>query len=91
MNLGHLLGYRIAGRAGLRVQRWRAERRHDRRPPDPSSPMNPPLRSTIRMREMMSRHYLEGRSLSGVKPVAWVTSGAPTEILKALGFFLIYP
>ena len=43
------------------------------------------------MREMMGRHYLEGRHVEGVRPVAWVTSGAPTEILKALGFFLVYP
>jgi bcr-type benzoyl-CoA reductase subunit B len=43
------------------------------------------------MKEMMSRHYLEGRYASGVRPVAWVTSGAPTEALKALDFFLIYP
>jgi bcr-type benzoyl-CoA reductase subunit B len=91
MNLDHLIRYRLAGRAGLRLQRWRAEWRHARRRPAPDRSLNPPLRSTIRMREMMSRHYLEGRYVSGVRPVAWVTSGAPTEILKALGFFLIYP
>jgi benzoyl-CoA reductase/2-hydroxyglutaryl-CoA dehydratase subunit BcrC/BadD/HgdB len=88
---GHLLAYRLAGTAGLRLKRWSDERRYDRRRYDPARPLNPPLRSTIRMREMMSRHYLEGRYVSGVRPVAWVTSGAPTEILKALGFYLIYP
>ena len=39
----------------------------------------------------MSLHYLEGRYASGVRPVAWVTSGAPVEILVALGYFLVYP
>jgi benzoyl-CoA reductase/2-hydroxyglutaryl-CoA dehydratase subunit BcrC/BadD/HgdB len=90
VTIGRLLEY-PAGSAALRLQRWRAERRYDRRRPDPANPLNPPLRSAIRMREMMSRHYLEGRTVAGTKPVAWVTSGAPTEVLKALGYFLIYP
>jgi len=91
MNLDYLLRYQMAGRAGLRLQRWRAAWKNSRTHPDPGRALNPPLRSTIRMREMMSLHYLEGRHVSGVRPVAWVTSGAPTEILKALGFFLVYP
>ncbi|MCJ7725032.1 MAG: 2-hydroxyacyl-CoA dehydratase family protein [Acidimicrobiia bacterium] len=91
MNLDYLLRYRLAGTAGLRLQRWRAEWKHSRMRPDPDRPLNPPLRSTIRMREMMSRHYLEGRHVAGVRPVAWVTSGAPTEILKSMGYFLVYP
>ncbi|MBU1865351.1 MAG: 2-hydroxyacyl-CoA dehydratase family protein [Actinobacteria bacterium] len=91
MNLGYLFGYQLAGRAGLRLQRWRSEWRHARTAPDPDRALNPPLRSTIRMREMMSLHYLEGRHVAGVRPVAWVTSGAPTEILKSMGYFLVYP
>ena len=39
----------------------------------------------------MSLHYLEGRYVSGIRSVAWVTSGAPSEILKALDFFVVYP
>lgn len=91
MNLDYLLRYRLAGIAGLRLQRWQAEWKHSRTKPDPDRPLNPPLRSTIRMREMMARHYLEGRHVAGTRPVAWVTSGAPTEILKSLGYFLVYP
>ena len=91
MNLDYLLRYQLAGRAGLRIQRWRGEWQASRTRPDPDGTLNPPLRSSIRMRELMSRHYLEGRYVSGVRPVAWVTSGAPVEILKALGFFLVYP
>ncbi len=89
--LGHLVGYRLAGRAALNLQRRREERQQDRRPVDPARPLAPPLRSSARMHEMMSRHYLEGRHVEGVRPVAWVTSGAPAEILVALGFFVIYP
>ncbi|HSQ38089.1 MAG TPA: 2-hydroxyacyl-CoA dehydratase [Acidimicrobiia bacterium] len=89
--LDHLLRYRLAGRAGLAVQRRNAERRIARARPRPGPSLNPPLRSVARMRELMSLHYLEGRYVSGIRPVAWVTSGAPSEILKALGFFVVYP
>jgi len=91
MNFDHLIRYRLVGKTGLRLQRWRGEWQASHTRPDPAKALHPPLRSTLRMREMMSRHYLEGRHVAGVRPVAWVTSGAPTEILKALGFFLIYP
>jgi bcr-type benzoyl-CoA reductase subunit B len=88
---GHLINYRLAGRAALRLQRWRDERRIDRRSADPDRALAPPLRGIARMKEMMSGHYLEGRHVEGVRPVAWVTSGAPTEVLTALGFYVIYP
>jgi bcr-type benzoyl-CoA reductase subunit B len=87
----HLLRYRLAGRAGLALQRRRTERRIARARPGTGPGLNPPLRSVARMRELMSLHYLEGRHVSGIRPVAWVTSGAPSEILKALGFFVVYP
>lgn len=91
MNLDYLLRYRMAGTAGLRAQRWAEEWRLSLRRPPSDRPLNPPLRSVARMKELMSRHYLEGRYVAGVRPVAWVTSGAPAEILKALDFYLIYP
>lgn len=50
-----------------------------------------PLQSLVEAKHLLSRHYLEGRYANGVKRVAWVTSGAPSEILRALGFYLIYP
>jgi benzoyl-CoA reductase/2-hydroxyglutaryl-CoA dehydratase subunit BcrC/BadD/HgdB len=87
--LGHLVGYRLAGRAALRRQRRREEGQMSRLPAD--RPLRPPLHSAARMREMMSLHYLEGRHVRGVRPVAWVTSGAPAEILVALGYFVVYP
>lgn len=87
----HIVRYRLAGRAGLAVQRRRAERAIDRMKPVPGPSLNPPLRTVARMRELMSLHYLEGRHVTGIRPVAWVTSGAPSEVLKALGFFVVYP
>lgn len=47
--------------------------------------------SSARLKEIMSAHYLEGRFVKGKRKVAWATSGAPVEPLRALGFFIIYP
>jgi len=58
MNLDYLLRYQLVGKAGLRLQRRQAERKAARAKPHPDRALNPPLRSTIEMREMMSRHYL---------------------------------
>ena len=89
--LKHALAYGVGGKALLHVQRLRDERALRALKPRPDDPRNPLLVSTARMKELMSRHYLEGRFANGVRPVAWVTSGAPVEVLQALGFFLIYP
>ena len=51
----------------------------------------PPLKIGLRTKELIAKHYLEGRYVEGIRPVAWVTSGAPVEILKALGFYVLYP
>ncbi len=51
----------------------------------------PPLKTGVLTKQIITKHYLEGRYINGVKPVAWVTSGAPIEILKALGFYILYP
>ncbi|OHB20721.1 MAG: hypothetical protein A2939_00200 [Parcubacteria group bacterium RIFCSPLOWO2_01_FULL_48_18] len=51
----------------------------------------PPLRISSRTKEMIARHYLDGRFAKPYRKVAWVTSGAPVEILNALGFHLFYP
>lgn len=87
----HFVNYELIGKTALRVQRWRDQWKLARRQPRPDSPLNPPLRCVSYMKEIMSRHYLEGRYASGVRKVAWVTSGAPTEPLQALGYFLVYP
>lgn len=89
--LQRFVNYEVVGKTALRVQRWRDQWKLKRRRPRPDSPLNPPLRSVVYMKEIMSRHYLEGRYAAGVRKVAWVTSGAPTEPLQALDYFLVYP
>jgi len=51
----------------------------------------PPLKSSERLREIMTRHYFLSRYAEGAKPVAWVTSGAPVELLRAFDFYTFYP
>lgn len=88
--LRYLSAVHLVGGPALRWVRWSDARklRNFRRP---DSPLHPPLVSTARMKELMARHYLAGQYANGVKKVAWVTSGAPVEVLKALGFHLFYP
>ncbi len=56
-----------------------------------ASPFGPKLKSATRLKEIMSRHYFLARYAKGAKPVAWVTSGAPVELLRPFGFYTIYP
>ena len=51
----------------------------------------PPLSCNKRLKEIMIRHYFLSRYAEGAKPVAWVTSGAPVEILRPFDFYTIYP
>lgn len=53
--------------------------------------MGPPLKCAGRLRQIMTRHYYLSRFAKGARPVAWVTSGAPVEILRVFGFYTIYP
>lgn len=57
----------------------------------PKGPFGPPLESVRKLKELMTRHYFEGRYADGAVPVAWVTSGFPVEILRPLGFHAVYP
>jgi benzoyl-CoA reductase/2-hydroxyglutaryl-CoA dehydratase subunit BcrC/BadD/HgdB len=41
--------------------------------------------------EIMGRYYRERKTLAHERPVAYVTSGAPVEILETLGVLTIYP
>jgi bcr-type benzoyl-CoA reductase subunit B len=56
-----------------------------------TTPFGPPLACASRLKEIMTRHYFLSRYAEGAMPVAWVTSGAPVEILRAFGFYTIYP
>lgn len=79
----------ILGRTFIRLQRWQAERK------GPagwkSKYLVPPLKISARAKELVARHWLEARYANLYRKVAWVTSGAPVELLKALGFCVIYP
>jgi bcr-type benzoyl-CoA reductase subunit B len=79
----------LLGRSVLRWQRWQLERKLAN--PRPHPHLNPPLLTAGELKELISRHYLQGQYANGHMPVAWVTSGAPVEFLQALGYFLIYP
>ncbi len=55
-----------------------------------------PLKATPRLAGLMSRHYLAARlhrywGRLARRPLAWVTSGAPVELLRAMGIFPVYP
>ncbi len=89
-SLRYYWNVKVLGNAYLRWQRWRMERKG---PPRKwrTDILAPPLKIGARTKELISRHYLEGRYANGHKPVAWVTSGAPVEILQALGYYVLYP
>lgn len=94
MSVVRRLEYEVAGRVvGPALLAWRrlAKSARGRSPHKPGSPFGPPLESTRRLKELMSLHYLRGRYADGAVPVAWVTSGFPVELLRAMGFFCVYP
>jgi benzoyl-CoA reductase/2-hydroxyglutaryl-CoA dehydratase subunit BcrC/BadD/HgdB len=69
----------------------RALRRRRRKPGPPNPAHGAPLACSGRLREIMTRHYFLSRYAEGARPVAWVTSGAPVELLRAFGFYTVYP
>ncbi|MEW6366553.1 MAG: 2-hydroxyacyl-CoA dehydratase family protein [Acidobacteriota bacterium] len=93
MSIGGLVSYHwnvnVFGKVALRGRRWRAELRGNRS--RRSSDLAPPLRITPRTKELIFSHYLQGRYANLRRKVAWVTSGAPVEFLRALDFFVLYP
>src|SRR5512137_2087616 len=79
------------GRAALRWQRWQVERRAGGPSRWKDEYLAPPLKIAPRTKELVARHWLQGRYANGYRKVAWVTSGAPAELLKALDFYVRYP
>lgn len=79
------------GLAALRVVRWQAEGRASSASGWESEFLAPPLKISPRTKELIGRHYLKGRYANLHQKVAWVTSGAPIEFLKALDFYVLYP
>jgi benzoyl-CoA reductase/2-hydroxyglutaryl-CoA dehydratase subunit BcrC/BadD/HgdB len=82
---GHVVAPMLASlEAWQRQLRRRKGQRRD-------GPFGPPLESARKLKELMTRHYLEGRYADGAVPVAWVTSGFPVELLRPFGFHTVYP
>jgi bcr-type benzoyl-CoA reductase subunit B len=70
---------------------WLQNKKKLRRRKASDSHAVPPLRSSQRLKQIMSRHYYLARFVAGARPIAWVTSGAPVELLRAFDFYTIYP
>jgi benzoyl-CoA reductase/2-hydroxyglutaryl-CoA dehydratase subunit BcrC/BadD/HgdB len=73
----------------LRAQRRMRSLRRGKKAP--SELFGPPLQTTHRLKEVLTRHYLSGRYADGAVPVAWVTSGFPVEFLRPFGYHVVYP
>ena len=43
-----------------------------------------------KMKELLTNYYIEAKTTK-VKPIAWITSGAPVEFLYAMDILPIYP
>lgn len=56
-----------------------------------SDVLTPPLEVASKSKMMVARHILKGRHANRDGKVAWATSGAPVEVLKALGYYIFYP
>ena len=80
----------LVGPGLARVQSTRSSLRRRRRKPRPT-PLGPSLETGRLLREISTTHYFSGRYADGAVPVAWVTSGAPIEVLRPLGYYLVYP
>lgn len=95
MSVGDALSYHwhvsLVGRAALRLRRWQAERLPKSRARWKSEILAPPLRISARTKELVGLYYLKGRHANQYHKVAWVTSGAPVELFKALDFYVLYP
>ncbi len=81
----------LLGRGALRARRLLAERRAKSGSDWQSQCLAPPLNISPWTKELIARHYLEGRYAHLRRKVAWVTSGAPIEFLKALDYYVLYP
>ncbi len=93
MSVGDSLRYHLPvslGNTALRLRRWQLQRRA-RSGRWKSDILSPPLKISAWTKELVGRHYLKGRYANLRGKVAWVTSGAPVELLKAMDFYVLYP
>ncbi len=85
------LAGRVVGPFLMQLEAWQKQLRPHKKAPKKDTPFGPPLESVRKLKELMSVHYLAGRYADGAVPVAWVTSGFPMEVLRPLGFHVVYP
>jgi benzoyl-CoA reductase/2-hydroxyglutaryl-CoA dehydratase subunit BcrC/BadD/HgdB len=81
----------VLGKTFLRLDRMKLQRKMSKPGFWKHDHLGPPLGTSPRLKELISRHYLKGRYADFRQPVAWVTSGAPVEFLVALGYYVMYP
>jgi hypothetical protein len=51
----------------------------------------PCLQSLKEINSVMTRYYVQRKAMARLKPLAYVTSGAPVEIMSAMGVLTLYP
>jgi len=54
-------------------------------------PKYPRLQTLKKINSVMTRYYVQRKALARIKPLAYVTSGAPVEIMEAMGILTLYP
>ena len=54
-------------------------------------PKYPRLESLKAINQAMEQYYIKRKLLARLRPVAYVTSGAPVEILRAMDILPVYP
>jgi benzoyl-CoA reductase/2-hydroxyglutaryl-CoA dehydratase subunit BcrC/BadD/HgdB len=54
-------------------------------------PKYPRLQSLKEINNVMTRYYVRRAAMARLKPLAYVTSGAPVEIMEAMGVLTLYP
>ena len=92
MSLGAKARLRFMKDLGFPAMLRLAKATKGKRKPRAANPdFGPPLKCAKRLKEIMTRHYYLSRFTPGARPVAWVTSGAPVELLRAFDFYTIYP
>jgi len=91
MSMADRLTYHFMKDMGVPLVMGLAAKAKKKRPQKTDSPFGPRLKCAVRLKEIMTRHYFLARYAKGAKPVAWVTSGAPVELLRAFDFYTIYP
>lgn len=81
----------LLGLENYTTKRKRAKKAKKKSTSSKEQLFGPPLHSEELIKQLMMKHYLMARYAKGAMPVAWVTSGAPVEILRTFGMYTVYP